>query len=288
MGGGSWTTKAFDDYSIRTRGISSAQLDSMNFSAQEFYRTTYLKDSLNPKNVIRECCDSEEHPNTLPVILALDVTGSMGSAAVRVAKKLNKIMTDLYANPDVKDIEFCVMGIGDLRYDNAPIQISQFESDVRIAEQMDDIFFEGGGGGNSYESYTAAWYMGTNCCKLDCWNRGKKGVIITLGDENPNPYLPAGDLSNALGIKIQADVETKDLYAEASKLFNIYHLSVNDEDTCYNSNARRRNLDEEWKNLVGENNYFVVTLDSLDTIITDIIQNNANGTATNTNDAIGW
>lgn len=50
---------------------------------------------LDPKNVIRECCDTEEHPNTIPVILALDVTGSMGQAAVEVAKKLNVIMTKL-------------------------------------------------------------------------------------------------------------------------------------------------------------------------------------------------
>ena len=45
--------------------------------------------ALDPKGVIRECCDNEEHPNTLPVILALDVTGSMGQTAVEIAKRLN-------------------------------------------------------------------------------------------------------------------------------------------------------------------------------------------------------
>ena len=65
------------------------------------------------------------------------------------------------------------MGIGDLAYDYAPIQASQFESDIRIAEQLDKIYFEGGGGGNNFESYTAAWYFGVHNCKLDCWNRGE-------------------------------------------------------------------------------------------------------------------
>ena len=85
---------------------------------------------------MRECCDSEEHPNTIPVILGLDVTGSMGEAAVKTAQALNEIMTTLYS--EVNDIEFCTMGIGDLFYDHSPIQISQFESDVRIVEQLEE------------------------------------------------------------------------------------------------------------------------------------------------------
>ena len=68
-------------------------------------------------------------------------------------------MTKLYE--DITDVEFMIMGIGDLAYDNSPIQISQFESDIRIAEQLDKLWFENGGGGNDYESYTAAWYMGS-------------------------------------------------------------------------------------------------------------------------------
>lgn len=34
--------------------------------------------------------------------------------------------------------------------------MSQFESDVRIAEVLDKIYMEHGGRGNAYESYTAA------------------------------------------------------------------------------------------------------------------------------------
>ena len=82
MGGGSWTTKAFSDYTSRSRGVSLDEFDTMAFSAQEFYTSRKLDAALNPKGVMRECCDSDEHPHTVPVILALDVTGSMGGAAV--------------------------------------------------------------------------------------------------------------------------------------------------------------------------------------------------------------
>jgi hypothetical protein len=163
---------------------------------------------------MRECRDSEEHPETVPVILALDVTGSMSAAAVEIAKKLNVIMTNLY--DQVKDVEFMIMGIGDLYCDRGSIQISQFESDIRIAEQLDKIWFEFGGGGNFWESYSAAWYMGSRHCDLDCWKRGKKGIIITMGDERLNPYLPEEALMLQTGDDLEADVKTEDLYEEVS------------------------------------------------------------------------
>ena len=186
MGSGSWTTTSFVNYAT-SRGYETDTRGTItsNYSNQEMFKAKNIDASLDPKGVIRECCDSKEHPNTFPVILALDVTGSMGQAAVEISKRLNNIMTKLYEQ--VEDIEFMVMGIGDLSYDSCPIQASQFESDIRIAEQLEKVYFEFGGGGNSYESYTAAWYFGARHTKLDCWNRGKKGIIITIGDERLNP-----------------------------------------------------------------------------------------------------
>lgn len=226
MGFGVWTRESFVDYSARNgrRVDAKGNLDAGLSDAQIFTQRS-LHPNLDPKNVMRECCDTEEHPLSIPVILALDVTGSMGSAAAEVAKKLNEVMTLLYTR--VKDVEFMVMGIGDLAYDKAPIQISQFESDIRIAEQLDQVYLEHGGGGNSYESYTAAWYMGVHHTKLDCWKRGRKGLIITMGDEPMNPYLPREPLSRATGDQLQADVETKELYRLADEKFDIYHLHVN-------------------------------------------------------------
>ena len=153
MGSGSWTTASYNS-SIRDMGFSSTS-DILKSSAQSFYKQREIAPELDPKGVVRECLDSEEHPNTIPVILALDVTGSMGTAAKVCAAKLDDIMTSLYG--EVKDVEFMMMGIGDLAFDNAPIQVSQFESDIRILDQTAKIWFEGGGGTNEWESYTAAW-----------------------------------------------------------------------------------------------------------------------------------
>ena len=296
MGGGSWSSNAFDTYTRATKRGYTASTYAMtdNLSVQEIFKQKTIHKDLDPKNVMRECCDSEEHPNTFPVILALDVTGSMGQAAVKTAQKLNEIMTDLYADESLPDIEFCVLGIGDLCCDRFPIQISQFESDIRIAEQLDQIYFEFGGGGNSYESYTAAWYMGINHCVLDCWKRGKKGLIITIGDELPNPYLPKNSincngLEGVTGDKLQCDIETKELLEQTLEKFNIYHLSIDDSSSSYQY-YKRRNIDEEWKNLL-KDNYYVCTLNDLAKTITNIIIKNSqttNDININDTDAVSW
>lgn len=229
MGSGTFTKAAYAAYNS---SLASVDGRSYNYLTGRVTGQTYisrrLNESLDPtKFTIRECVNSDEHPNTIPVILALDVTGSMGGACSETAAALGIIMTELYKK--FKDIEFCIMGIGDLAYDNAPVQMSQFESDVRIAESLDKLYMEKGGGGNNFESYTAAWYMGLYRTKLDCFDKqGRKGIIITMGDETLNPYLPATGLNVATNSTAQADIETKDLYEKASKKFDIFHIAIDD------------------------------------------------------------
>lgn len=268
MGGGVWTHDAFRSYSLNTgKAINKDGTLDRAYKAQDIFKKRSLAPELDPYNVKRECRDSEEHPNTIPVILALDVTGSMGDAAAECAKKLNEIMTQLYSK--VADVEFMIMAIGDLAYDCAPIQISQFESDIRIAEQLDKVYFEAGGGGNKYESYTAAWYMGLYHTDLDCWERGKKGIIITLGDEGLNPYLPKAKLQEATGDKIQGDIETSDLYEEVKQKFGIYHLAVNDKQTSYE--FHKGLIKETWGKLLDGQHFMTVTIDGLTQAIIDIV-----------------
>ena len=232
MGGGSWTRDKFVSYSTsRGRALrEDGSTDIRGMSASQVYTQKNLDPMLNPLNVVRECCDSEEHPNTLPVILALDVTGSMGQTAVEVSAELNNIMTEIYK--EVKDVEFMVMGIGDFVFDRAPLQVSQFESDIRIAEQLDKVWFEFGGGSNAWESYSSAWAFAIKQTKLDCWKRGKKGIIITMGDEELNPSIPYEPYDRATGkarelINAGAhDIDTKDLYKAVTELYEVYHINV--------------------------------------------------------------
>lgn len=275
MGSGSFTTTSFKAYSTSRGRTVDAKGMVTSDSLQDFYTQTKIHKDLKPYKVVRECCDSEEHPNTIPVIIGLDVTGSMGRACIKTAQSLNTIITSLYDKFD--DIEFMIMGIGDLAYDHAPIQASQFESDVRIAEHLDKVYMERGGGGNGFESYTAAWYFGLYHTKLDCWRRGKKGIIITMGDEPLNPYLPKYPLSKVTGDNLEADVETKDLYELTKEKFDIYHIAIDDFDDCYYRYKTR--IDKTFKEVLKED-YKISTLDELPSTIVKCIENSVNGYST--------
>ena len=270
MGSGSFTTTSFKAYSTSRGRTVDAKGMVTSDSLQDFYTQTKIHKDLKPYKVVRECCDSEEHPNTIPVIIGLDVTGSMGRACIKTAQSLNTIITSLYDK--FNDIEFMIMGIGDLAYDSAPIQASQFESDVRIAEHLDKVYMEHGGGGNGFESYTAAWYFGLHHTKLDCWKRGKKGIIITMGDEPLNPYLPKYPLEKITGDNLEADVETKDLYELTKEKFDIYHIAIDDfDDWIYKSR-----VDASFGDLLKED-YKISTLDELPSTIIKCIENSVNG-----------
>lgn len=270
MGSGAWTASAYDGYSksvgrtLRVDGTIDGK-----YSAQEMYTARGLESCLNPYRVVRECRDSAEHPETIPVILALDVTGSMGDTAVEIAKKLNIIMTNLYEK--VKDVEFMVMGIGDFAYDKAPLQASQFESDIRVAEQLDKIYFEGHGGGNAYESYTAAWYFGATATDLDCWKRGKRGVIITMGDECLNPYLPDHAVESVLGTPVQNDVNTNDAYNAVKDKYDLYHIVVDTATSRY----MKSSINESWSKYLDGQHLLYSDVEGISQVIVDIVSGHA-------------
>ncbi len=272
MGYGSWNAETYACYTTIAGRTLKGDGTIETMSVQDAFKQRHLDKALNPFDVIRECRDSGEHPNTIPVILGVDVTGSMGAAARKVVEQLNPIIQTLYDT--IEDVQVMTMGIGDFSYDTAPLQVSQFESDIRIAEQLDKIYFEAGGGGNSYESYTGAWYFGVYRTSLDCLKRGKKGIIITLGDECLNPYLPFEDVKEALGGQIdENDLKTDSLIKVANEKFNIYHFSVDNYDTAYGRRGKdyQAMVDISWKNALGQN-YRIVNIDSLKDEIINVIK----------------
>ena len=81
MGYGAWSTSSYASYSTsvgRTYCASTKTFTDDYTSSDQAFVARKLDKKLNPKNVLRECCDTDEHPNSFPIILALDVTGSMG------------------------------------------------------------------------------------------------------------------------------------------------------------------------------------------------------------------
>ena len=287
MGGGSWTSSNYASYTCsvgRSYDSSKGTFSDTYANASQAFVSRGVDEKMKPWKILRECCDSDEHPQTFPIILALDVTGSMGQTAIEVQKKLNPIMTEILEDKSIQDPELMIMALGDLDYDSSPIQISQFESDTRIAVNLDKVYFENGGGGNSWESYTAAWYMALKHCQLDCWKRGKKGLIITMGDEPLNPYLPAEELSRVTGDDVGQDVDTKDLYGQVKDKYDVVHICI--ESGSYpDQTSRKASFDK----VLGGENVVISSVDDLHKKIVDIVRKHAGGAGGAQNmQVIGW
>jgi len=94
-----------------------------------------------------------------PIVFALDVTGSMGEWVKIVYDKLpmfyGQIMLQKYLNDP--SLSFCA--IGDVKTDEAPLQVSNFYQGCELDEVLCKIYLEGKGGGNEHESYDLGAYF---------------------------------------------------------------------------------------------------------------------------------
>lgn len=284
MGSGAWSSNAYRN-TVSSMGFKSSAA-IMDGNIGQSFSATELNPLLNPYGVIRECLDTEEHPETIPVMLCMDCTGSMGQSLKNCFAQLDATITQLLKK--FKDIEICIAGIGDFAYDKAPFQLSQYESDNRILDHLLAIWQERGGGANKWESYTAAWYAGLYHTKLDCWKRNKKGIIISLGDEGVNPYLPKIAVNRVFGDNIQADIDTEELLKLANEKFDIYHIAVTDKESSYD--YHKDTIEETWRPLLGQRLLKGNSAD-LPTLIEQIVTDSCAATATtilNENGEISW
>jgi hypothetical protein len=107
---------------------------------------------------VRESRDNADHPNSLGIVFALDVTGSMGDIPQTLARRELPNFMKLLTDCGVPDPQLMFMAIGDATSDGAPLQVGQFESTANLMDQwLTWSYLEGGGGGSGEESYELAF-----------------------------------------------------------------------------------------------------------------------------------
>lgn len=260
MGNTSYDVSA-RSYRATSLCYATASVDAI-FTQQKEQR---IHKDMDPKGItVRESRDSEAHPNVLPVILALDVTGSMGHIPHELIKDgLPKLMGGLIQKG--ADVSLLFLGIGDHEYDRAPLQVGQFESgDAELDLWLTRTYLEGGGGGNAGESYLLAWHFANNFVSTDAWEkRGQKPFLITVGDEPNLKTLPASALSEVYGKSFES-VNAASLLAAAQEKFRVYHLHVT------HSHGAKYSL-QGWKDALGENCIEVPDYRDIPKVITKIV-----------------
>ncbi len=271
MGGGT--------YSSDMRYMRASSAGYYTKSAGEIFKSKNMNNAMNPHGIkVRESRDSKEHPNSLAIILALDVTGSMGSIPHHLVKDGLPSIMDKIIKGGLKDPQVLFLGIGDHECDSAPLQVGQFESSDELLDKwLTDIYLEGGGGGNYGESYALAWFFAGRYTSIDCFEKRKqKGFLFTIGDEPALKSIPKSVLKEIMGEGQYEDVTASELIDKAREKYNVYHIHVRE-----GSNGSRQEVIDGWKQLMGENLIIAERHQEISNLIADII-NKGNKKESNT------
>jgi hypothetical protein len=190
-----------------------------------------VHESMSPVNLrVRECRDSDAHPNTIAIILGLDETGSMGRIPHMLIKDGLPHIMGTIVEKGSPDVALCFVGVGDHKADRAPLQVGQFESgDEELDQWLTRTWLEGNGGGNGGESYPLVWYFAAKHTDIDCYNkRGQKGILFTVGDEPFHNHYSADDLRKVMGdtARVEGTVTAAELLHQAQEKYHVYHLAI--------------------------------------------------------------
>lgn len=242
MGSGSFDASAYRAYASTTHGKTT----------DDIYSSRSIHANLNPKGVkIRESRDSADNPNSTPIIVAIDVTGSMGIIADVLAREgLGTLFKELLSRKPVTDPHLMFMAVGDANFDQAPLQVSQFEADNRIVEQLTQIFIEHGGGGNNSESYNFPWYFAAHHTVHDSMiKRAKRGYLFTVGDEESPASLTRDQIKEFIGDTLERELSTEDMLHEAQRNYDVFHIIIEEGLHARQHPDRVR---ESWRTLLGQ------------------------------------
>jgi len=218
----------------------------VDIPAEQVFRQTQCHPLMNPKDVqLRESRDSADHPQSLGIVFALDVSGSMGTIPKIIATQqlpnFMKILTDC----QIPDPQILFMAIGDALHNHAPLQIGQFESTAELMDQWLTWTYLEGGGGSDKESYELGLYFLATHTEMDCVvKRKKRGYLFMTGDEIPYPALSKHVVETIIGDKLDDDLTCEEIVAELQKTYIPFFIIPD--------RARARRCERRWRDLFGD------------------------------------
>jgi hypothetical protein len=268
MGGSSF------DYS----SWSSTSATYKTKSVSQTFTASKLDDSIDPskmKGGMRESCDSDANPNSTPIIIGLDFTGSMQQIPqYMISEGLGELFKEIYDRKPVSDPQVLFAGFGDVDAgDSAPLQVGQFESQCDLLiDGLEKFWLNGcGGGGNGYETPDLVYYFASMYTKTDSMlKHGKKGFLFTISDEPPAEKLRADSIERVFGTKAERDFTFSEIINDVCKSYIPFHIVM-----TQGSHVRYHGVDsvvDPWKALLGEHVIICEDYTKLSEIITSILQ----------------
>lgn len=252
MGYSRWDSNDYTTYAASTGRATATK-------AELFSNSNRVDALLDPRNVkvgkgprkglqLRESIISAENPQPTPIILGLDVTGSMNQVAAQIARdELPRLMTEIHSTGVVTDPHVMFMGFDDVHVQgHGALQVSYFEPDLKIVEQLNKMWLVNNGGGNSSESYDLPWYFAGKYTYLECFEQqNRKGYLFTFGDEPaPTETNTVSELESVFGPGDYEPTKPEQCLKMAQEKFKVFHICIE---------TSSKSMRPGWTKLLGNN-----------------------------------
>jgi ribosomal protein S27AE len=174
-----------------------------------------------------------------PLVVAVDVTGSMASWPAEIFDRLPLLFNTLSQYRE--DLEVCFAAIGDAGVDRWPLQVTTFASGYDLEQLLKSLYGEGGGG-DAPESYGLfAQWVDTH---VDVSAAEEKPFLVVFGDITMHTKVPGKQIRKLLGDRSQGGVDAIEVWRRVARKFNVWFLRraggrPNDE------------IDQQWAKAIG-------------------------------------
>lgn len=213
MGYGSYSYEAHQAITSSRAGQSAAAV----------FTGTVVDAKMDPKGVkYRESRDSKDNPNSLGIVFALDISGSMASIPVDIATKQLPGFMKLLTDTRVASPQVLFAALTDVTGDGRPLQVGQFETTAELMDRwLTRCSLKGGGD----ELYELAFHFFARHTAMDCWEkRQRKGYLFMTGDEPSNTTLSGALVKRWLGTD-QQDMPLEAVIADVRRTFHPFFIA---------------------------------------------------------------
>jgi hypothetical protein len=241
MGGGSYDRDV--GHSSSSGRFSSGGTSSASARAA-MGRSSPVKDTTATRTI--------ESKTESPIVIGLDVTGSNTEFANIVYDKAPMLYGQIEQQGYLKNFDICFSAIGDAHCDNSPIQVCDFKAGIDIDKELKKLYMEGGGGGQTMETYELSAYYFAHKCNMP---NATLPFFFFIADESPYAVLDQDIIEEYIGDSVTEDVDSKQIFRDLFRNFkgNVYIFQNDYGGSEHGSKSETSKINNEWKRLIGKN-----------------------------------
>jgi len=179
-------------------------------------RTYEARGGPNPKLIDPKKKIASDSAN--PLIVAVDVTGSMASWPFEIFDRLPLFFNTL--SQYRPDLEISFVAVGDSGVDRWPLQVTEFAKGFDLEQQLKSLYGEGGGG-DAPESYGMLAYWVNHHVTAA---KAKRPFLIVFGDAPMHPKVPASEIGGLVGDSVSRDVDAIKEWQQTGQRWSTWFL----------------------------------------------------------------